>query len=345
MKVKRGFASDNNSGIHPEILNAINEANIGHCIGYGDDPYTEAALQKLSEIFGKNTEVYFVFTGTASNVLGIRSVCSSYNSIICAESSHLNLDECGAPENFSGCKLITLLSDDGKISPRLIEPHLDVFGNEHHSQPKIISITQSTELGTVYTPGEVSELSDFAHKNRMVLHMDGARLCNAAASLNLGLKEITGDAGVDILSFGGTKNGMMIGESVIFFHQELSRDFKYIRKQGMQLASKMRFISVQFTAFLKDDLWLKNAERANKMAALLAHGIENIPGCMVTQKVESNAVFAFIPFPVIDEIRKKYFFYIWDTVKPVARLMTSFDTTEEDIDVFLRTLKNLMLKN
>lgn len=339
MNLKRGFASDNNSGIDPRILNALERANSGHCIGYGDDPFTHSAIERFKEQFGAEIDVYLVFTGTASNVLGIRSGAESYNSVICSDSAHLNVDECGAPENFTGCKLITLPTKNGKITCQQIEPLLNVFDVPHHSQPRVVSITQATEWGTVYKPAEVKEIAGFAHKHGMILHMDGARLSNAAASLHLSLKEITKDADVDVLSFGGTKNGMMIGEAVIFFNRELSKNFKYIRKQGMQLASKMRFLSAQFEAFLSNDLWLNNARHANMMARLLAQELEKIPQCRITQEVEANGVFATIPPECIDEIQKKYFFYIWDKEGPVIRLMTSFDTKEEDVMDFIEVLK------
>lgn len=342
MKNLRGFASDNNSGVHPEILDAINSVNVGHTIGYGDDQYTKRAVEKLKEVFGHYADVYFVFIGTAANVLGLTAVTRSYNSIICAESSHVHQDECGAPENYSGCKLLSVPTTDGKLTVEGINHHMYGFGFEHHSQPKVISITQATEMGTVYSPEEIREISDFAHKHQMIVHMDGARIANAAAALGSGFKEITGDLGVDVLSFGGTKNGMMYGEAVIFFNKELSEDFKYIRKQGMQLASKMRFIGAQFEAYLSNDLWKKNAEHANKMARILADEVNKIPQVRITQKVESNGVFAIIPREVIPILQKEFFFYIWNEAISEVRWMTSFDTTEEDIQKFIEVLKGLL---
>jgi len=256
----RGFASDNNAGVHPKIMKAIAKANSGHCIGYGDDPFTESAIKKMKDIFGHQSETFFVLTGTAANVLGIRVFLNPYHSVLCATSAHLAVDECGAPENIAGCKLIEIPSKDGKLSPESLEPFLEVLGNEHHAQPGAVSITQSTELGTVYTVDEIAAVASFAHSNNMILHMDGARLSNAAAHLDTGLREISAEAGVDVLSFGGTKNGMMIGEAVVLFNQKGIKGFKYIRKQGMQLLSKMRFISAQFNAFFENDLWLKNAK-------------------------------------------------------------------------------------
>ena len=220
MSNNKGFASDNHSGVHPDILRAIESVNIGHVIAYGDDEYTKSAIKKFKEHFGNNIDVYFVYNGTAANILGLKNITNSFNSIICAETAHLNVHECCGPEKFTGCKLITIPTSDGKLTIDKIKPHLVGFGDPHRAQPKVISITQPTELGTVYTPEEIKELSDFAHKNGLLVHIDGARLCNAAASLNVGMKNITGDVGVDILSFGGTKNGMMLGESVIFFNKK-----------------------------------------------------------------------------------------------------------------------------
>lgn len=336
---KRGFASDNNSGVHPEILKAIFEANEGHTVGYGDDIYTERAKAKLCEYFGNDIDIYFVFTGTAANVLGLNAATRSWNSVICAETSHINEDECGAPEKFNGFKLLTVETPKGKLTIDLIQKHMKGFDFEHHSQPKIISITQSTELGTLYTINEIKTLVNFAHQNKMYLHMDGARIANAAVALDAGFKEFTKDAGVDILSFGGTKNGMMYGEAIIFLNKELGQDFKYIRKQGMQLASKMRFISAQFERYLSDNLWYENARHANKMAQLLAGQIKDIPQIKITQEVEANGVFAIVPKEIIPELKQEYFFYDWDEARSEVRWMTSFDTKEEDINKFVELIK------
>jgi threonine aldolase len=341
MKNPRGFASDNNAGVHPEILKAIQEANVDHAIGYGDDVYTKKAIGIIKNIFGDHTDVYFVFTGTGANVLGLSAATNSFNSVICAETAHINVDECGAPEKFSGCKLLSLPTPDGKLTVDLISKHMHGFDFEHHSQPKIISITQSTEMGTVYTPQEISIICDYAHKHSMLVHMDGARIANAVVSLGVNFKEITTDAGIDILSFGGTKNGMMYGEAIVFFNKNISADFKYIRKQGMQLASKMRFISAQFNAYLANDLWKRNAEHANHMAGLLADKIREIKEIKITQKVQSNGVFAIVPKKLIPELQKEYFFYMWDETNNEVRWMTSFDTTEEDITNFAALIKEL----
>ena len=341
---KRGFASDNNAGVHPLILEALHKANNGHTIAYGDDPYTENAIKNIKKIFGDRTEVFFVFTGTAANVLGLSAATQPYHSIICAETAHICVDECGAPEKFTGCKLLSVETDDGKLTIERISKHIHGFGFEHHSQPKLISITQSSEMGTVYTPGEIKKICDYAHDHNMVVHMDGARISNAAAFLGTGFKEMTADAGVDILSFGGTKNGMMYGEAVIFFNKTLAADFKYRRKQGMQLASKMRFIAVQFSAYLKDELWLKNASYANNMSKKLFERVKDIKGVNITQEVQSNGVFAIIPPKIIPGLQKEYFFYVWDEKKSEVRWMTSFDTTLEDIEGFASRLEELMRK-
>jgi len=341
-ELKRGFASDNNAGIHPEVLKAIQDANMGHCIAYGDDIYTQKAIAKIKEHFGKDIDVYFTFNGTGSNVLALKMLTESYNSIICAETAHINVDECGAPEKFTGCKLLSVPTENGKLTIEKIKYHMHDFGFEHHSQPKVISIAQVTEMGTVYTPNEIKKITDYAHKNAMFVHMDGARLCNAAVSLDRDLREITADVGVDVLSLGLTKNGAMNAEAIIFFNQEISENFKYYRKQGMQLASKMRFMAVQFEALFSNDLWKKNAEHANKMAKTLAEGVAEIPQIQITQKVEANGVFAIVPSEIIPKLQKEFFFYMWNEQKSEVRWMTSFDTQIKDIEEFVLLLRNLL---
>lgn len=342
MAVDEEFGSDNHSGIHPDILKAIEKANSGYATAYGDDKYTARAVKKFKEHFGKDIDVYFLYNGTATNILGLKTVTNDFNSIYCAETAHLTVHECCGPEKFTGCKLVIIPTPDGKLTVDLIKPYLIGFGDVHMAQPKVISITQSTELGTVYTPQETKKLADFAHKNNMLLHMDGARLCNAAASLNLDMKSLTTDASVDLLSFGGTKNGMMFGEAVVFFDKKLSKNFEFFRKQGMQLASKMRFISAQFEAFLSNDLWLKNAKHSNKMAKLLAKEVEKIPKLKITQKVEVNAVFATMPKKHIEPLKKKYFFHVFDEEKSEVRWMCSFNTTKKDILNFVETIKKTL---
>ncbi len=339
---KRGFASDNNAGVHPEILKELERVNTGHTIGYGGDIYTEQARELFRQQLGPDTEAFFVFTGTAANVLGISSAARAFNSIVTAETAHLQSDECGAPEKFIGCKVLAVETPDGKISRKLIEKHMHGFDFEHHAQPKIVSVTQSTEMGTVYTEGEIKDLADYAHSLGLLLHMDGARLANAAVYLDLPFKAFTTDAGVDILSFGGTKNGMMAGEAVCFLKPGLSENFKYIRKQGMQLASKMRFISAQFIAYFRDALWKKCASHANEMARILAGELEKVEGIKITQKVESNGVFVIMPQNVAESVRKEYFFYPWNEAISEYRLMTSWDTEQRDIEEFVKLLKNYL---
>lgn len=338
MRDKRNFASDNNATVHPEIMQALINANVGHAISYGDDEITQAAVRRFKEIFGEGSEVHFVYNGTGANVLGMSAVLLPFNAVLCPASAHINCDECGAPERFTGCKLIDVPTEDGKIGVGPIEEELHILGNEHHSQPRVVSVTQSTELGTVYTPAEIRELAALCHRKGLYLHMDGARLFNAAASLGLGLEEVSTGAGVDILSFGGTKNGMMFGEAVVFAREELSRNFRFIRKNGMQLASKMRFISAQFLALLTDRLWYRNAKHANDLALLLEDRVRDIPGVEITQRVEANAVFASIPRAAADIIREKYFFYM-NEVTCEARWMTAFDTTEQDVLDFVRVVR------
>ncbi len=338
----RSFASDNNAGVHPEIMQALAAANDGHVIAYGDDPYTARAVAKFREHFGKDVEVFFVFGGTGANVLGLKAATESHQAIICADTAHINVDECGAPEKFTGCKLLSVLTEAGKFRVGSFDHFMHGVGFEHHVQPRVISISQATEMGTVYTPKEIKELATFAHKHEMILHVDGARLSNAAAGLRLPLKAITKDAGVDVLSFGGAKNGMMYGEAVVFFDKSLAKDFKYTRKQGTHLPSKMRFISAQFEALLTNDLWLRNAEHANRMAKLLARELGKISRIRITQPVQANGVFAILPQKYIARLQKEYFFYVWNEETSEVRLMTSFDTTEDDIADFVSLVKKIM---
>jgi threonine aldolase len=339
---RRGFASDNNAGVHPKILSALSKVNDGHVIAYGDDPYTAKAVAELRTIFGKEIEAYFVFIGTAANVLGLSTVTQSYHAVICPETAHINVDECGAPEKFSGCKLLSSKTPDGKLSVDMIKSHMHGIGFEHHVQPRVVSITQATELGTVYTVDEIREIARYTHEQGMLLHMDGARISNAAVSLDCDLYKMTGGAGVDVLSFGGTKNGMMYGEAIIFFNKSLCDDFKYRRKQGMQLASKMRYIAAQFSAFLENELWKENALHANLMAQKLHAAVKDIPGVEVTQAVESNAVFAKIPAELVPKLQDEFFFYVWDEDLSEVRWMCSFDTTEEDIESFVSLLSSML---
>jgi threonine aldolase len=336
---KRGFASDNNAGVHPEILREIMSVNNGHVIGYGSDIYTEQALNIFKEQLGINTEIFFVFTGTAANVLGLSAVTHSWNSIITASTAHLEQDECGAPEKFTGSKVLAVDTPDGKINSGFIEKHMHGFDFEHHSQPGVISITQTSEMGTVYTVQEIRAIADFAHSHGMLLHMDGARVANAAVSLDLPFKAFTTDAGVDVLSFGGTKNGMMFGEAICFLKPGLANDFKYIRKQGMQLASKMRFISAQYIAYFRNDLWKRCASHSNAMARIMADRLQQISEIKITQSVQSNGIFVIMYPEVAERMRSHYFFYPWNEKTSEYRLMTSWDTAGKDIDGFVKLLK------
>ncbi len=334
----RSFASDNNAGVHPEILEAIARANQGHMVAYGDDPYTHSAIKRFEEHFGPDIAVFFTFNGTGANVLSLQALTRSFQSILCSDYAHIYCDECGAPEKHTGCKLIPLPHQDGKITLASVRHAYHGIGDQHHSQPRVISITQCTEMGTVYQPGEIQELAGFAHEHDMFLHVDGARIANAAESLGQNLREATRDLGVDVLSFGGTKNGILGGEAVVFFHPELSRDFLYLRKQNMQLASKMRFIAAQFEALLTNDLWRRSAEHANRMARLLEKEVSRIPGVKVVWKVEANGVFVQIPLEAIEKIKRHNFFYMWIEEESIVRWMCSFDTTEDDIHKFAKVV-------
>ena len=334
----RSFASDNNAGVHPEVLAAITRANEGHVVGYGDDPYTGSAKKKFEEHFGTGIEVYFTFNGTGANVLGVQALTRPYNAILCSDHAHICVDECGAPEKHTGCKLIPLPHQDGKITVDQVKHAYHGIGDQHHVQAKVIAITQSTEMGTIYTPEEIQALARFAHEHDMFLHMDGARIANAAVSLRQTLRQATRDLGVDVLSFGGTKNGIMGGEAVVFFDKALSADFLYLRKQGMQLASKMRFIAVQFEALLTNDLWKRSAEHANRMARALEAEVRKIPQARIAWPVEANGVFAQIPQHAIQKIQERYLFYPWIEEECIVRWMCSFDTTEDDIQSFVQVV-------
>lgn len=347
MTLKKSFASDNWSGTCPEIMQSLNDANQGHNEAYGelDDIYTNSAIKKFEENFGKDISVFFVYNGTAANVLGVSHLMNSYHAIVAAKTAHLNEDECAAPEKFIGSKILEIETEDGKINPAQIMPFMQSIGFQHHAQPKVITISQVTEMGTIYTPDEIRVLADFAHANNMFLHLDGARIANAAVSLNIDFKTMITNTGVDVVSFGGTKNGLMFGEVVIFINKKLAIDFEYRRKQGMQLHSKMRFIAAQFERYLTDDLWRKNASQANIMAKILEKEISKIPELQVSQEVAANGVFVLMPSELIPKIQKKYFFHVWNespegkTGMKEVRLMCSWDTRKEDIQGFLLEIK------
>lgn len=338
----RSFASDNNSGAHPAILEALAEANEGMAKSYGDDPLSIHVDELFREHFGPRARIHYVVTGTAANVLGLRSVTQTWQSVLCSDLAHIHVDECGAPEAFGGIKVVPIPSASGKIDVQALRPHLQHKGYVHHSQPRVVQITQCTELGTLYSPEEIKTLADFCHKNDLILHMDGARLANACAALGLGFREMTTDLGVDVLSFGGTKNGMLMGEAVVFLNPGLGRDFRYVRKQGMQLVAKMRFITAQFERYLRDGLWLENAKNANRAARRLAEQVDRIPGVTINRTVQTNAVFASLPRPAVEKLLKRYYFYLWREEPLEVRWMTSFDTTDEQVDAFAASVREAM---
>ncbi len=339
MKHIRGFASDNNASVHSNIMEALLKANEGHAIGYGGDKITERTHLLFKKVFGDEVETFFVYNGTGANVISIQALAHSFNAVVCARTAHINVDECGAPEKLSGCKLLPIDTGNGKITVEQIKQYMHGFGFEHHAQPKLISITQATELGTVYTINEVKEIADYVHSLGLYLHMDGARLANAAVALDCSLADITFKAGVDVISFGGTKNGLMFGEAVVFANAQLADNVKYIRKQSTQLHSKMRYTAAQFEALLTDDLWKQNALHSNEMAKKLEEGIKQLKNVQLTQPVESNGLFAIVPKEAIEILQQEYFFYIWDENRSEVRWMTSFDTNEEDIEGFLDVLR------
>jgi threonine aldolase len=336
------FASDNCAGIHPLILAAIADANVGHAPSYGADPVTSEATELFRHHFGPDAEVFFTFNGTGANVVGLQSLLRPFEAVICATSAHINEDECGAPERFLGSKLVAVPAPNGKLTPDLVEAAVTGVGDEHRVQPRVVSITQSTEVGTCYTVAEVAALAERAHQLDMWLHLDGARLSNAASHLGVGLGAFGSGSGVDVLSYGATKNGALGAEAVISFHPDARSSLHFIRKQSMQLASKMRFVAAQFRALLADDLWRDNAAHANAMARRLATGVAHVPGVTIAYPVEANGVFAALPSDVTEELQRHYPFYVWDPPSGVVRWMTSFDTTEEDIDEFVALVVRLM---
>ena len=340
----RGFASDNYSGIHPEILAAITAANQGHQVAYGDDVYTERLQEVMAGHFGDGVQAFPVFNGTGANVVGLQSMLPRWGAVIAATTAHINVDEGGAPERVAGIKILNVPTDDGKLTPELIDREAWGWGDEHRAQPLVVSITQSTELGTLYTPDEIRTIADHIHPLGMRLHLDGARIANAAASLDVPLRAFTRDAGVDVLSFGGTKNGAMVGEAIVVLDPEASAGLTFLRKLDMQLSSKMRFVSAQLIALLEGDLWLRNARHSNAMAQRLRAGVEagladgSIRGVAFTQPTQSNGVFATVPDGVADRLRESFRFYDWDAAKNEVRWMCSFDTSESDIDAFIAAI-------
>jgi threonine aldolase len=334
----RGFASDNSATIHPDVLAAIARVNAGHAFGYGHDDYSAAVEAKVAAEFGDHARAFFVFNGTAANVLSLRAACRPWEGVICAQTAHLNVDECGAPERIGGVKLLTEPGEDGKLTTELVERRIARIGDEHAVQPRVVSISQCTELGTLYTPAETRALADLAHAHGLVLHMDGARLANAAAALEQPLGALTAQAGVDVLSFGGTKNGLLGGEAVVFIGPELTDGFTYLRKQSLQLASKMRFLAAQFEALVEDRLWLRCAGQANAMAARLAGLVSTAPGVTITRPVQTNAVFATLPARAREALQARFAFYTWDERLGEVRWMCSWDSRPEDVDAFAQAV-------
>jgi len=328
----RDFASDNYAGAHPEVLAAIAEANGGHQVAYGEDVYTARLQEVVAAHFGPQATAYPVFNGTGANVLSLQAVLPRWGAVICADTAHIHTDENGAPERVAGLKLLTVPTPDGKLTPELVERQAWGFGDEHRAQPGVVSITQATELGTLYTPDEVRALADHAHALGLRLHLDGARIANAAAALDVPLRAFTTDAGVDVVSLGGTKNGLLFGEAVVVLDPAAATGLPYLRKMDMQLASKMRFVSAQLVAMFEGDLWLRSARHANAMAARLAAGLDSIPGADITQPTHANGVFVALPADVAARLRERWRFYDWRLETGEVRLMCSFDTQESDVD-------------
>jgi threonine aldolase len=336
-EVHRGFGSDNHAGVHPEVLDAIEAANLGHADAYGADPWTDRLQDVFRGHFGATATAFPVFNGTGANVLCIDVLGRRHEAVICTTDAHINVDECGAPERITGLKLLTIDTAHGKLEPADLGRWESRRGDEHHVQPRIVSLTESTELGTVYTPDEIGAVVEAAHADGMYVHIDGARIANAAAALGVSLSALTVDVGVDAVSFGGTKNGLMFGEVAVFLGGADPGGIPYHRKQLMQLASKMRFVSAQFEALLgPGDLWLRNATHANRMAIRLAERIEALEGVEIVHPVEANGVFARMPEPAIAALLSQlpgvHPFHVWDEDEGVVRWMCAWDTTEADVD-------------
>lgn len=335
----RTFASDNAAPAHPKVLQAIVDANAGQAVSYGDDDWTRQAVRRFREIFGANTDVYLTYNGTGANVIALASLMRPFEAVLCPQTAHLHTDECGALERFAGSKVLPIATQDGKLRPETLVPFMRTLRDEHYVQPRAVSISQSTELGGVYTLAELKALCSLAHEHGLLVHMDGTRIANATVALECSLRDGTVGTGVDVLTFGGTKNGLLFGEAILFFDARLHQDSaRYVRMQAMQLASKMRYISAQFLALLTDDLWARNAQHANAMAKLLERKVAAIPGVRITRPVESNAIFATLPRAVIPKLQQECYFYVFDEALPEVRWMTSFDTTESDVLTFAELL-------
>ena len=334
MTNERGFASDNYAGVHPDVFAAMAQVNDGHQAAYGADDVTSQLAEHVRAAFGDQAEAFPVFNGTGANVVALQAATERWEAVICSRTAHVHADEGGAPEHAAGIKLWPVTTPDGKLTPALIDTEAFDIGFVHRAQPGAVTITESTELGTVYGPDEVRAIADHAHGLGLALHMDGARLANAAASLDVPLRAITTDAGVDVLSFGGTKNGAMLAEAVVVLDPTRVAGVDYLRKTSMQLASKMRFMSAQLVALLRDDLWRRNAGHANAMARLLADRVGEIPGITITQAVQANAVFAALPPAATARLQRDWHFYTWSEVTGEVRWMTSWDTSVDDVERF-----------
>jgi threonine aldolase len=342
MSLPRAFASDNTAPVHPAVLEALTEANRGPSPAYGQDPWTARATAWFGEQFGSGTDAFLVWNGTGANVVALRALTRAWQAIVCSAQAHIQLDECGAPELLTGCKLLDLPTPDGKLTPAMLHAAMTGVGDEHRSQPAVVSLTQTTESGTVYTPDETAALAETAHRLGLRVHMDGARIANAAAALGLPLRALTRDAGVDILSFGATKNGAMGAEAVVLFDSALAGEMRFLRKQSMQLASKMRYLAAQFLALAEGDLWLANARNANAMAQRLAAGLRGVAGIEITQAVQANAVFATLPRPAIERLQREFHFYVWNEPLHEVRWMTNWATSESDVDSFLAAIRQAL---
>ncbi|WP_372593732.1 low specificity L-threonine aldolase [Actinotalea sp.] len=338
----RGFASDNYAGVHPEVLAALADANGGHQISYGEDAYTARLTEVMAGHFGRPVDVYPVLNGTGANVLALQSMLPRWGAAVCAATAHVNCDEGGAPEKVGGVKLLPVPTPDGRLTPALLDSEAWGWGDEHRAQPLVVTITQTTELGTCYTPEQIAALTEHAHSLGMRVHLDGARLANAAAHLGLPVRAFTSDVGVDVVSFGGTKNGALAAEAVVVLDPGAAEGLTFLRKTDMQLASKMRFVSAQLLALLEGDLWLRSAGHANAMARRLRDAVVDLPGVRVVRPVESNAVFAVLPEGVADRLRESFRFYDWDQATREVRWMCAFDTSPEDVDAFVSTLAGLL---
>jgi threonine aldolase len=340
--IERDFASDNSSGVHPAVLEAITAANVGHAAGYGEDEYTQRVARQVAAEFGERARVLFVWGGSGANVLCLRAACRPWQAVLCSQMAHINVDEGGAPEAIGGLKLLSAPAADGRLASPQVARLIARLGDEHAVQPGVVSLTQSTEVGTVYSPAQIAEIAALAHDRGLVVHIDGARLANAAAFLGVSLRALTTEVGADIVSFGGTKNGLLGAEAVVLLDERLADGILYLRKQTLQLASKMRFLAAQFDALMGDQLWLRNARHANAMATRLAGALAGAPGVRVTHPVHSNAVFATLPEHALAELHRRFSFHTWDETIGEARWMCSWDTTEDDVDALAGAVLDLV---